>query len=159
MLTDPKNYARHQHVPEQEVTTYLPVGHEDRREKTPNIKKHTDPRTDDTHPHRRFGAPDVDVVTVGRRRRRARTNKVPEYGVEIVSATTGNAKDILIPVGEQHRHVHSAKYKDDVEPRILKGCQMSQISVQADEHYNGCQNARHPAIHHSRHRPLHRPPH
>jgi len=26
------------------------------------MKKHADPRTDDT-PHRRFGAPDVDVIT------------------------------------------------------------------------------------------------
>src|SRR5260221_5151425 len=92
-LTNPKNYVRHEHGPEQEVMTYLPVGQEDRGEKTPNIKKHADPRTDNTHPHRRFGAPDVDVVTVGRRRRRLRTNKVPGYNVGIVNATTENAKE------------------------------------------------------------------
>jgi hypothetical protein len=82
LLTNPKNYVRHEYVPEQEAMTYLPVGQEDWGEKTPNIKKHADPRADDTHPHRRFGAPDVDVVTVGRRRRRLRTNKVPGYNVE-----------------------------------------------------------------------------
>ena len=95
--------------------TYLPVGHEDRGEKTPNIKKHVNSRTDDTHPHRRFGPPDVDVVTVGRRRRRAHRNKVPKYNLEIVSTTMENTKDILIPVGEQHRHVHSTRNEPVVE--------------------------------------------
>jgi hypothetical protein len=48
--------------------TNVPVGHEDRGEQTPHIKKHADPRTDDAHPHGRFGAPYVDILTIGRRR-------------------------------------------------------------------------------------------
>ena len=50
------------------VMSNLPVGEDNRSEQTPYIKKHADPRTDDTHPHRRFGTADVDVITIGRRR-------------------------------------------------------------------------------------------
>jgi hypothetical protein len=42
----------------------LPVGKHNWGEKTPNIDNHADPRADDTHPHRYFGAADVDVITI-----------------------------------------------------------------------------------------------
>jgi hypothetical protein len=65
----------------------------------------------------------------------------------------------LLPVSEQHRHVHGTKDEDDVEPGILEGCHRRHDGIGADVHYNGYQNARHRVIHQSRHHRRHRRPH
>lgn len=74
-----------------------PIGHEDRREQTPDVQEHADPTGHDPHPHCSFAPADVNVL-------------IRVYVVPLDD----------IPIGQKHADVHRRYGEDDVEPRVLQ---------------------------------------